>query len=114
MKKYSSFFKIFFIAFASLLLTACVHDDKYDDPVLQDYQCKDLTATMTIADVKLLHTNMRYVFPENSTAVMEGYVSSTDESGNIYKTIYIQDAPVNPTQGFVISVDAVSTYTKFP
>jgi len=114
MKKYSSFFKIFFIAFASLLLTACVHDDKYDDPVLQDYQCKDLTATMTIAEVKLLHTNMRYVFPENSTAVMEGYVSSTDESGNIYKTIYIQDSPVNPTQGFVISVDAVSTYTKFP
>lgn len=114
MKKYSSFFKIFFITFASLLLTACVHDDKYDDPVLQDYQCKDLTATMTIADVKLLHTNMRYVFPENSTAVMEGYVSSTDESGNIYKTIYIQDSPVNPTQGFVISVDAVSTYTKFP
>ncbi|MBH1958979.1 MAG: choice-of-anchor J domain-containing protein [Flavobacteriia bacterium] len=114
MKKYSSFFKIFFIAFASLLLTACVHDDKYDDPVLQDYQCKDLTATMTIAQVKALHTNMRYVFPEGSTAVMEGYVSSTDDSGNIYKTIYIQDSPVNPTQGFVISVDAVSTYTKFP
>ena len=117
MKKYSSFFKIFFIGFASLLHTACVHDDKYDDPVLQDYQCKDLTATMTIGEVKDLHKNngnKRYVFPEGSTAVMEGYVSSTDESGNIYKTIYIQDSPVNPTQGFVISVDAVSTYTKFP
>lgn len=114
MKKYSSFIKIFFIAFASLLLTACVHDDKYDDPMLQDYQCKDLSATLTIAQVKALHTNMRYVFPEDSKEVMEGYVSSTDESGNIYKTIYIQDSPVNPTQGFVISVDAVSTYTKFP
>lgn len=114
MKKYSSYFKILFIAFASLLVTGCVHDDKYDNPNLDNYQCKDLTATMTITEVKALHTNKRYVFPDNSTAVMEGYVSSTDESGNIYKTIYIQDDPTNPTEGFTISVDAVSTYTKYP
>ena len=42
-------------------------------------------------------------------AVIEGYVSSSDQSGNIYKTIYIQDDPTNPTQGFVLSVDAVGT-----
>ena len=55
-----------------------------------------------------------YVFPETSTDYIEGYVSSTDETGNIYKTIYIQDKPENPTAGFVLSVDDVSTYTKFP
>ncbi|MBU8883603.1 choice-of-anchor J domain-containing protein [Kaistella sp. DKR-2] len=114
MKKYSSYLKILFIAFASLLVTGCVHDDKYNDPNLDNYQCKDLTATMTITQVKALHGSTRYVFPANSTAIMEGYVSSTDESGNIYKTIYIQDDPVNPTEGFTISVDAVSTYTKYP
>lgn len=114
MKKYNSFLKFLLIAFTALFVTSCVHDDKYDDPNLDTYQCQDLTATMTIAQVKALHTNVRYVFPANSTAIMEGYVSSTDETGNIYKTIYIQDAPENPTQGFVISVDAVSTYTKFP
>jgi hypothetical protein len=47
-------------------------------------------------------------------AYIEGYVSSTDETGNIYKTIYIQDDPTNPTEGLTVSVDAVSTYTKFP
>ena len=115
MKKYSSFLKFLYTVFASLVITGCVHDDKYDEPNLAGYQCQDLTATMTIAQVKALHaTNAAYVFPSNSTAVMEGYVSSSDESGNIYKTIYIQDSPTNPTHGFTIAVDAVSTYTKFP
>ncbi|KIA89977.1 DUF5689 domain-containing protein [Kaistella jeonii] len=114
MKKYNSFFKVLLIAFTALFLTGCVHDDKYDAPNLDGYQCQDLVATLTIAQVKALHGSARYDFPDTSTAIMEGYVSSTDETGNIYKTIYIQDAPVNPTQGFTISVDAVSTYTKFP
>lgn len=114
MKKYSSFLKFLFVVFASFFITGCVHDDKYNDPNLEGYQCQDLTATLTIAQVKALHGSAAYVFPANSTAVMEGYVSSSDESGNIYKTIYIQDSPTNPTHGFTISVDAVSTYTQFP
>lgn len=114
MKKYFSITKILMIIMTSLFLLGCVHDDQYDDPALDGYQCQDLTATLTIAEVKALHGSTRYVFPENSTAIMEGYVSSSDETGNIYKTIYIQDDPVNPTQGFVISIDAVSNYTKYP
>jgi hypothetical protein len=27
---------------------------------------------------------------------------------------FIQDDPTNPTQGFVLSVDAVSTYSSYP
>lgn len=114
MKKYTSFLKFLFVMLVALVITGCVHDDKYGDPNLNGYQCQDLTATLTIAQVKALHGTTAYMFPSNSTAVMEGFVSSSDETGNIYKTIYIQDSPTNPTQGFTISVDAVSTYTKFP
>ena len=117
MKKYSSFLRSLYFMMAALLITGCVHDDIYDDPNLAGYECKDLTANMTIAQVKALkQSGVAYVFPDASASemIMEGYVSSTDESGNIYKTIYIQDNPENPTHGFTISVDAVSTYTKFP
>lgn len=114
MKNYLSFFKIAFVIFASFILTGCVHDDKYTDPDLTGYGCADLVATKSLQEVKALYTGTTYVFPENTTDVIEGYVSSSDETGNIYKTIYIQDALENPTQGFVISVDAVSTYTRFP
>jgi len=115
MKKYNSIFKYIFIIFASLMITGCVHDDKYDEPGVGDFQCADLTATMTLAQVKAkFANNTTYVFPDDSQDIIEGYVSSTDETGNIYKTIYIQDKPENPTQGFTISVDMVSTYTQYP
>lgn len=115
MKKYNSILTCIFIVLASLIITGCVHDDQYDEPDLKNFQCADLTATMTLADVKAKFTNnTTYVFPDNSTDIIEGYVSSTDETGNIYKTIYIQDKPENPTQGFTLSVDMVSTYTQYP
>lgn len=95
-------------------IMGCVHDDKYDEPNPDQDQCADFTATMTLTQLRAKYVNAVFVFPDNSPDVVEGYVSSSDETGNIYKTIYIQDNPENPTQGFVISVDMVSTYTQFP
>lgn len=120
MKKYNSFINLLYAFFAALLVVGCVHDDKYDEPNLANYECQDLTANITIAQVKALHGSTTYVFPSvdpndpTSEKILEGYVSSSDETGNIYKTIYIQDDPTNPTHGFTISIDAVSTYTTFP
>lgn len=108
MKKYFSIIRFFILATA-FILTGCVHDDKYDAPDLSR-NCQDLKATKTLLEAKNL--------PQNTTIttddVIEGYVSSTDETGNIYKAIYIQDDLANPTQGFVLSVDAVSTYANYP
>ncbi|MDF2933070.1 MAG: hypothetical protein K0R36_2401 [Chryseobacterium sp.] len=114
MKKYNSILKYIFVVIASLFITGCVHDDKYDEPNLDGYQCADLTATMTLTELRAKYVGAVYAFPDDSKDVVEGYVSSTDETGNIYKTIYIQDKAENPTQGFVISVDMVSTYTRYP
>jgi hypothetical protein len=115
MKKYNSILKYIFIICAALFITGCVHDDKYEEPDLTNFQCADLTKTMTLTDLKAKYVNNTvYAFPDDSNDIVEGYVSSTDETGNIYKTIYIQDNAENPTQGFVISVDMVSTYTQYP
>ncbi len=119
MKKYNSFFNFLFIIFAALVVVGCVHDDEYADPNLNGYQCKSASdfengangyTKWTLGDIKGKPQNV--VFTDK--AYIEGYVSSSDESGNIYKTIYIQDDPVNPTHGFTLSVDAISTYTKYP
>lgn len=108
MKKYFSIIRFFILA-SAFILTGCVHDDKYDAPDLSG-NCQDLKATITLAAAKNLAQNTTITTDD----VIEGYVSSTDQSGNIYKTIYIQDDPTNPTQGFVLSVDAVSTYSSYP
>jgi major membrane immunogen (membrane-anchored lipoprotein) len=119
MKKYNSILKYIFIVITALLITGCVHDDKYDAPNLDDYQCRNASyyenstngfTKWTLHDLKLKTQSQTFT----DKAYVEGYVSSTDETGNIYKTIYIQDDPTNPTEGLTVSVDMVSTYTKFP
>ena len=95
----------------TVFLTSCVQDDEYSTPDLQG-KCQTLTPTKTIAEVKTAYANNSATITDD--IIIEGYVSSSDESGNVYKTIYLQDAPENPTQGLVVSVDAVSTYTSYP
>ena len=110
MKFLNSYIKMLLVILSALLLTGCVHDDKYDTPDLSTYQCGDLKATKTLAELKAMPQEQTFTTDD----VVEGYVSSSDETGNIYKYLYIQDKPENPTQGLVISVDAVSTYANFP
>ena len=109
MKNYLQHIKPFVFILSLFMIFGCVHDDKYDDPD-SEYQCQDLTATMTLAELKAQTQNVTFT----SDDVIEGYVSSSDETGNIYKYIYIQDKPENPTQGLVISVNATSTYANYP
>lgn len=114
MKNYYLAIKYILIAVTFLWLTGCVHDDKYDEPNPGEFPCDDFTPTMTLAQLRSKYVNTVFTFPDDSQDIVEGFVSSTDETGNIYKTIFIQDKAENPTQGFVISVDMVSTYTKYP
>ena len=102
----------------AVALSSCVHDDKYNTPNLEGYGCIDESfftnntayTKLTIADALAL--------PQNATITdnvyIEGYVSSSDETGNVYKYIYIQDAPENPTRGLTISVNSVNNYTNYP
>lgn len=127
MKNKYNFPRHLYIVISLILLSGCVHDDEYNTPDLVAYNCvQDFPANITLKQLKEKYTlnnptHAPFVFPKDVTPndksddlYIEGYVTSTDESGNIYKTIYIQDALENPTHGFTVSVDAVSTYTQFP
>lgn len=101
------------------VLCGCVHDDVYETPNLSSNQCENETyftnasngfVKWTLKDLKARTINQ--IISEN--AYVEGYVSSTDETGNIYKYLYLQDAPANPTEGLIITLDAVNTYTLYP
>ncbi len=102
----------FLIGLALLIgtLTSCVEDSEYETPVIS---CQDpgLVATNTIAQVKAMYTTTMVQFTED--IIIEGYVVSSDKSGNIYKTISIQDKPENPTAGIRIAIDETDTYLKY-
>jgi hypothetical protein len=54
-----------------------------------------------------------YTFGENEEAVMEGFVISSDEAGNFYKTMIIQDKSEDPENGIAILIDMRAYYTKY-
>ncbi len=104
---------------------SCIHDDKWDAP---EIVCSNKFAapTMTMADVVALapaaasnvYTGAVYKIPaEDAThpaVIFDGYVVSSDENGNFYKTITFQDKPENPAVGLTIGLNKSMNYTDFP
>jgi hypothetical protein len=113
---------------AAVLVAAqisCIHDDKWDAPEIV-CNTKFAAPTMTMADVVALapaaasnvYTGAVYKIPaEDAThpaVIFDGYVVSSDENGNFYKTITFQDKPENPTVGLTIGLNKPMNYTDFP
>ena len=103
-----------FITFIIILLStylSCVKDDGFSTPKV-DCNEPELTATNTIAQVKEMYTFGGATKIETDV-IIEGYVVSNDKSGNIYKSLSIQDKPENPTAAIKISVDQTDIYTTY-
>jgi len=93
------------------VLAACVEDNKYDTPQITCNE-PNVEVNTTIAEVKALYAGS--VVHITSDMVIEGYVTSSDETGNFYSTLHFQDALENPTIGFQLDTDMPDLYTKYP
>ena len=94
-----------------LCVTSCVSESDFSVP---NVICKEqeFQITHTIAQVKQMAGYGITTF--NDEIIIEGYVVTTDESGNIYKSISIQDKPNNPTAAISFSIDKTNLYAVFP
>lgn len=96
----------FFTFLFALLLSGCIKDN-FDAP---DTTCLDqgttITDIITIADLKAGY-NFQTI---DIDAYVKAVVTASDQSGNIYKEFYVQDA----TGALAISVDITNAYTMFP
>ncbi len=54
-----------------------------------------------------------YTFDAEDVIIISAYVISSDEAGNFYKTLIIQDSPENPINGMELKIDMRSYYTKY-
>jgi hypothetical protein len=93
------------------LFISCVKDGDFETPNVDCIE-PELTATTTIQQVKEMYTFGGAKIIENDV-IIEGYVVSSDKSGNIYKSISIQDKPENPTAAIKISINQTNIYTKY-
>jgi len=109
-KKYLS--SVTGIAVAAMAITSCVQKDEWDTPPIQ-CENKFAAPNISLADFKAQAPSTGFKLIETDQ-IFDGYVISSDESGNFYKTISFQDKPENPTAGLQIEVDRSSNYADFP
>ncbi|SNR54111.1 DUF5689 domain-containing protein [Lutibacter flavus] len=97
--------------FVILAFSGCVKDADYSTPIV-DCSEPSIMVTNTISQVKDMYTFGGATKIETDV-VIEGYVVSSDKSGNIYKSLSIQDKPENPTVAIKISIDRTDIYTTY-
>ena len=99
-----------FLAIPLLFLFAC--SKEVEIPKLECTQ-PNLAVNQTVEKVKDLSVSVpkQYSFDD----IIEGYVISTDEGGNFFKTIYLQTMATDrkPAIGFNVPVDVTNTYVDF-
>lgn len=103
--------KIIELICLGFLFCACQQHTSFE---FVSMECEDaeIVANTTIQSVKDIYVFGRPVLIEENL-IIEGYVVSNDRAGNFYKSLSIQDKPMNPTVAISISVDASNLYTKY-
>ena len=109
-KKYLSF--VTGVALSAIAITSCTQKDDWETPPI-NCENKFPTTNTTLAAFKALAPSSGYLLITEDK-IFDGYVVSSDENGNFYKTISFQDKPENPTAGLQIEVDRSSNYADFP
>ena len=106
----TKFFKIPFTTLLLLLVVSSIVSckKKFDEPPA--YVDPNMVANTSIAQLKALHTTFGALDLITSDIIISGVVTADDKSGNLYKSIFIQDS----TAALQISLDASSLYTQFP
>ena len=111
MKKFITTLSIFALVVG---FTSCVNDDTNMDNPDTGIVTYDLTATKTVQQIVALATTPP-ALPVQYTAddIIEGYVTSTDETGTFYNSISFQNIATNTSQPVGFSVTAnFSSYGK--
>ena len=97
------------LLFALASLTSCSNSDDYGVPRLDCIET-GLVTNKSVADLLAQATNSPVLYTGDD--VIEGYVTSSDEKGNFFKTIYLQTLPTDGSQpiGFAVPINLNSTY----
>lgn len=101
--------KIVYMLIASLAIMSC--DRTYDAPPLNEPKYEGPKANITIASLKQQFASATQEVPALITTdlILKAYVSANDQSGNIFKQIYLQDE----TGAIPILADYNGIYTLY-
>ena len=96
--------------FGLLIIIGCVKDVDYKTP--ETICSTNLLANASYKEVKDLYIDRTIQIQQD--LVIEGYVISSDKSGNFFGVLYFQDSPTDPSHGFQIELDVRDTHLFYP
>ena len=100
----------YYLSLMLLLVFTAACNDEFDQPPMV-IPTAEHTPNMTIAEFKAKHwqDDRNYIDTVTEDEVIHGWVTSSDESGNIYKNLYISDG----TAGLSISINQNNLCNKY-
>ncbi len=100
----------YYLSLMLLLVFTAACNDEFDQPPML-IPTAEHTPNMTIAEFKAKYWQdaVNYIDTVKEDIVIHGWVTSSDESGNIYKSLYISDG----TAGINISINQNSLYNNY-
>ena len=110
-----------FILFLGLIsFNACVENDDFDTPANLDLPftpgSNDVVITIGAVLGQFAQQGELFTYetlPNGGSTYISGYVISSDEGGNFFEEIVIQDAASNPTAGVVVQIDVNPLFTFY-
>lgn len=90
---------------------SCVNDSSFVAPLIECVE-PELKVTHSIEQVKAMAGFGLKTFTDD--IIIEGYIVSSDASGNIYKTLLLQDNYKNPTAAIQFSIDRTNLFSTYP
>lgn len=110
--------QLFTALLAMTVLIGCVQDDDFSIPDLDNEVLQIEGQLIPISSVagqvaQAIADGDATVTFEDTDTFIEGYVISSDEAGNFFEEIIIQDAPENPTTGIRVLIDVNPLFTSY-
>ncbi len=114
--KTNQFKKIIMVLLAFAVVTSCVKDDDFDIPNLNieepNINASDIIEIGAVAGELAQSDEDQFTYSE-SGKFMVGYLVSSDEGGNFFKQMILQDKPENPTVGIKVLIDVSPLFVSY-
>ena len=111
-------YTVMLLLFTAILIVSCVQDDEFNvpDTTVIDPEINGEVVTIQSVQSSFMQAAAAgattFTFEDTNTFV-SGFVISSDEGGNFFEEIIIQDAPENPNAGLKVLLDVNPLFTTY-
>jgi len=109
-------YRLILMVFAVSFLASCVQDDDFESPntsITEPTIEGNIVQISSVLGKAAQQEDGELFTYEETNDVVEGYVISSDEGGNFFRELIIQDKPENPTAGLKVAIFVNPLFTKY-